>query len=240
MKKPFAAALLLTAMSITPPVMAAEIKITTTNPVIELSVTEQIESTPDTATFSTGVETKAPTATQALRQNSAAVQKVINQLKALGIDAKDIQTTGINLNPEYRWIQDQNINEFVGYQVSNQVQAKVRGIDKIGSILDAVVASGATNVSGPWFSLSDDSAVKANARKQALARARAQALEYAQASGYKNVRVLSIAEGLFNNGPAPMPMMAMKMEAASDARAPVEPGQVGTAVSLSISFEMLN
>ncbi len=215
---------------------AADVQIVAQNPVIELSVSEQVDSAPDTATFSTGVETKAPTATQALRDNSVQARAVINRLKSLGIAEKDIQTTGINLRADYDYDQESRQNRFVGYVVSNQVSAIVRDLPKLGGILDAIVSSGATNLNGPSFSIDDDSKVKDVARERALANAKSRAMSYARAEGYSGVRVLSINEGISHRSEAPM--MRMESAAASSAPPPVAPGQVGTVVSLNITYEM--
>lgn len=225
------------ALAFTPMTLAqaANVEIVAQNPVIELSVSEQVDSAPDTATFSTGVETKAKTATEALRQNSVQARAVINRLKALGIAEKDIQTTGINLRADYDYDQQSRENRFVGYVVSNQVSATVNDISKLGAILDAIVSSGATNLNGPSFSISDDSKLKDVARERALANGKARAMSYARSEGYTGVRVLSISEGMSYQSEAPM--MRMEASAASSAP-PVAPGQVGTVVSLNITYEM--
>ena len=218
---------------------AAEIHIEAKNPVVELSVVEVIESTPDTATFSTGVDTSAPTASAALRQNSAEVAKVIAQLQKLGIAERDIQTSGINVNAEYDYIQATQQNRFKGYRVSNQVQVKIRDIAKLGTIMDSVVASGATNINGPYFSIDNDSEVKKSARARALANGKAQAEIYAKASGYDSVRLLSVAEGISGRSPGPQPMMKTFDVAEQAASVPIAPGQIGTSVVLSLQYEMV-
>ena len=227
------AALALSPMSIA---QAANVEIVAQNPVIELSVSEQVDSAPDTATFSTGVETKAPTATQALRDNSAQARAVIDRLKSLGIAEKDIQTTGINLRADYDYDRDSRENRFIGYVASNQVSAKVRDLPKLGKILDALVSSGATNLNGPSFSISDDSKLKDVARERALANAKSRAMTYARAEGYSGVRVLSINESMSHQSDAPM--MRMEASAGSSDVPPIAPGQVGTVVSLNITYEM--
>ncbi len=217
---------------------AANVQITAQNPVIELTISEQVDSRPDTATFSTGVETKAATATQALRDNSRQARMVIEKLKSLGVAEDDIQTTGINLNADYQYDRGSKVNRFVGYRVSNQVRAKVRNIDDLGKILDALVSDGgATNLNGPYFSIDDDSEVKKMARERALANGKKQAENYARASGYTGVRVLSIAEGFSNN--SPRPVSSMRMMSVQEESVPVAPGQVGTTVSLNITYEMI-
>ncbi len=233
------AALMLAPMK---PTIAADVQIVAQNPVIELSVSEQVDSTPDTASFGTGVETKARTATQALRENSRQTKVVMDRLKSLGIASKDIQTTGISVNADYQYDRETRQNQFVGYRVSNQVSATVRDIKRLGAILDAFIASGATNLNGPNFSIADDKAVKKLARERALANAKQRALAYAQSEGYSGVRVLTISEGLYNVSQAPM-MARMQSNAAPAPPPPPPPppiavGQVGTRVSLSITYEM--
>lgn len=220
---------------------AADVQIVAQNPVIELSVSEQINSTPDTATFSTGVDTKAPTATQALRDNSAKANAMINTLKSLGIAEEDIQTTGINLNADYKYIQATRQNKFVGYRVSNQVRVKVRDISKLGDLLDALVSSGgANNLSGPFFSLEDNSEVKKAARRRALENGRKQAEEYARSSGFSSVKILSISEALRNMSSGRYDVVEeSRAIAVSNAPPPVAPGQVGTTVNLAITYEMV-
>ncbi len=217
---------------------AANIQITAQNPVVELSISERVDSRPDMATFSTGVESKAPTATQALRENSIKAKQVIDKLKSLGIAEKDIQTTGINLNADYQYDRKNETNRFVGYRVSNQVQVTIRNIDKLGTILDALVSTGgATNLSGPYFSVDNDSAVRKLARERALANGKKLAENYAQASGFSGVRVLSIAEGTSSVSPGPMPAPPPTMAVRNES-VPIAPGQVGTSVTLNISYEM--
>lgn len=225
------------ALTLTPAnfAQAANVQISAQNPVIELSVSEQVDSAPDTATFSTGVETRAKTATEALSQNSVQARAVIDRLKSLGIAEKDIQTTGINLRADYDYDQPSRENRFVGYVVSNQVSATVHDISRLGEILDAIVSSGATNLNGPTFSIDDDSKMKDVARERALANAKARAMSYARSEGYSGVRVLAINEGISNISDGSM--MRTKSFAESSAP-PVEPGQVGTVVSLNITYEM--
>lgn len=232
-------AMFLTVGSIASPTLAADVQIVAQNPVIELSVSEQIRSVPDTASFSTGVQTKAATATQALRDNSRKAKVLVDKLKSLGIAEKDIQTTGISLNADYRYDRPSQENRFVGYQASNQVQAVVRDIGKLGMILDAMVSGGgATNLNGPYFSIDDDSDVKKLARERALANAKLQAMSYARTEGYSGVRILSISEGLRNISQEPMPMVR-SMAAESSVNVPIAPGQVGTTISLDVTYEMV-
>ena len=160
------------------PAAAADIQIQATGPVVELSIVEEVEAEPDMVRVSAGVTTDAPTAVEALRLNSQAMQRVIDRLKALRIPERDIQTTGINLNPRWDYDQASQKQIFRGYQVANRVSIKLRGVERTGEILDALVAAGATDLSGPDFSIENDTQAKATARRNAMERAQSQAMEY--------------------------------------------------------------
>ncbi|WDA40231.1 SIMPL domain-containing protein [Erythrobacter sp. BLCC-B19] len=219
---------------------AAEVGIAATGPVVELTVYESIDIAPDTATVGAGVTTEATSASEAMRQNSAAMQKVIARLKTLGIAEKDIQTAGINLNANYEYDQATSRQVFRGYRASNTVSVILRKIDDTGKVLDALVEAGANDLSGPYFSIENDTEAKILARKRAVERAQAQARDYAKMLGYADIRVLMINEALEGRGSMDAKrggefgfVQAMSTEA------PVQPGMVSTGVALSISFELV-
>ncbi len=218
---------------------AAEIEIEAEGPVVELSVFESVTVAPDMATIGAGVTTQAPTATEALRQNSAEMAKVIARIKALGIAEKDIQTTGISLNARYDYDQDTRQQVFRGYDVSNRVSVNLRRIEDTGAVLDALVVAGATDLSGPSFSIENDEAAKDAARKRAIERAQAQAQSYAALLGYDGAKVLAISESIEGRGMMPeMGKMRMAADAVASA-APVQPGMVSTGVSITIKYELV-
>ena len=227
------------AAAATPAMAAVEITPSAGAPVVELSVTETVLGAPDTATFSTGVTSKAPTASAALRQNSADMDKVIKQIVALGIKREDIQTSGINLNMDYDYGTDGRAPRFIGYQVTNTVTVKVRQVDRLGAILDSVVSQGANNISGPFFSIDDDSAAQAEARDKAMKRAQMQAMDYARRVGFTGVQVLAVSEATYNASPlgGAMKMMAPRGVVA-EAAPPIEGGQVGTSVTVNVTYLM--
>ncbi len=219
------------------PALAAEVQIAAQGPIVELTVSELVQATPDTATIGGGVTTRANTAVEAMRQNAAAMSKVVDRLRALGIDRKYIQTSSINLNPQYQYNNDNVPPRFLGYDASNQVNVLLRDMAKVGPTLDALVAAGATNVSGPNFSLEADAAAKAQARRTAWQRAEAQAKEYAAMAGYKGVKLLAVAEGISSSGPMLQSFDVIATSARLE-KTPVEPGQVGTGVTLTVKYEM--
>lgn len=239
MMKPAIAFLATTALA-APSVAAAapQIDIAASGPVVELSVFESVQVAPDLATIGAGVSSDAPTASEALRQNSAEMQKVIARIKTLGIAEKDIQTTGINLNARYDYDQDTQKQVFRGYQAANRVSIILRKIDETGRVLDVLVAAGATDLSGPAFGIDDVQPAVDTARTRAMARAAAQAKSYAAMLGYAGARVLSITESMSGSGP--MPQMAKVQASADFATLPsVQPGMVSTGINVTVSYELV-
>lgn len=218
------------------PAAAAEVQIQAQAPVVELTVNEVVYSAPDVAQIGAGVQTRAQTAQEAVRQNAAAMEKVVARLRALGIERKDIQTSNFNLNAQFDYREGQG-QRFTGYEVTNQVQVKLRNLQRAGEVLDALVAAGANNIYGPNFMLEADESAKAEARAKAFARGRAMAQEYARMAGMSGVRLLEVSEVFQNYGRPVVATAAMRAEG-GDATTPIEPGEVGTAVNLTVKYEM--
>jgi uncharacterized protein YggE len=203
-----------------------------------LSVSARAEAsrTPDVATLSSGVVTQAADANAALRANAAQMDKVMAAIRAAGIAAKDVQTSGINVNPQYRYAENQP-PVITGYQASNTVNLKVRDIGKLGEVLDALVSSGANQVNGPSFEIDEPEVVYDEARRAALEKARARASMYAESLGLRVQRIVSISEGGGFQPPQPMMMKAMAMDRMESS--PVSPGQTTLSASLDVVFELV-
>lgn len=227
---------LLAVSALAAPAAAAEVQIQAQAPVVELTVGETVKYPPDVAEIGTGVTTRAHSAKEAVRLNAAAMQKVVDRLKALGIADKDIQTSNFGLNAQFDYPNGGGTPVFTGYQASNQVSVKLRHVDKVGDVLDALVDAGATNIFGPNFSLDDDAAAQAEARGKAFRRGQAMAEGYARMAGYTGVRLLEVSESVRGEGAPPPQPMAIMVTAAR--KTPIEPGEVGTVVNLMLKYEM--
>lgn len=206
-----------------------------------LSVSAQAEArrVPDVATVSAGVVTQAVDANAAMRANAAQMDKVMASIRAAGIAERDIQTSGINLNPQYRYAENQ-APAITGYQASNTVSLKVRDIAKLGKVLDALVASGANQVNGPSFEIDKPEAAYDEARRAALEKAQARAQMYAKTLGLKVRRIVSIDEGGGFQPPRPVPMMAMAARAEKAYDTAVSPGETTLTANLDVVFELGN
>ena len=187
------------------------------------------------AIISAGVQTLQPTATAAIEENAARMERVRAALKRAGIEDRDIQTSSINLNPEYQY--DQNRPpRLTGYRATNTVNVKFRDLKRTGAILDALVAEGANQINGP--SLTIDKPESALDEARTIANGRARADLYARALGMRVVRLISVSEGGGHNVPPPMPMVAMMAERSGGADSKIDPGTQQLQVSVSMSFEL--
>ena len=201
---------------------------------LDVVATGEVTRVPDIVRINAGVITQAPTATEAIRQNAARMESVRAALRSAGIADRDIQTSTLNLNPNYRYEENQP-PQLVGYQAVNEVNVRFRDIAKTGAILDALVAQGANQISGPTLGIDRPEAALDEARTQAVAQARARADLYARTLGMRVLRVLSVSEAGASYMP-PRPMARGMV--ANEATTQIVPGEQTLTVALTVSFEL--
>jgi uncharacterized protein YggE len=189
-------------------------------------------SSPDTAQFSLGVTFTGKDRVGAQNGASKAAAAIISAVRATGIDAKDIQTSQISLSQLF----DPTGRTVTGYQASQSIDVKTKLLDKVGAAVAAATGAGATNVSGPQFSLSDTNAARIDAIGKAMADARARAAAIAKAAGRTLGRVVSATEAAANPV-APLANFSASASAAG-AAPPVEPGQIDTSAQLTVVFAL--
>jgi uncharacterized protein YggE len=198
---------------------------------LHLSATGETQATPDLAAINLGVETEAPTAAEALRLNRVQMTATISALRRQGLQEKDIQTTGLNLNAQYVFHEGEP-RRLTGYQASNLVTIRVHDLTKLGATVDAVVAAGANQVNGVTFSLADPQAAEDEARRAAIKALQAKAALYAAAMGYRVERLVSLSDTASSSNIV-RPMMAMRAMAT-----PAEPGELAVTAMVSAVYEL--
>jgi uncharacterized protein YggE len=205
----------------------------------------EVMAAPDTAFVTSGVTSQGVTAKEALDANNADMTKLIETLKAAGIDSIDIQTSGFSVSPNYVYTDARDQNGYqlppkiVGYTVYNGVTVVVRELADLGAVLDQAVTVGANQVSGVTFSVDDPAELYNEARKLAFGDARAKAELYAEAGGVE-LGALSLVSELTGYNQPPMPYM-MKAEAAMSAdraMVPVEAGQLTFSIDVNVSWDL--
>ena len=220
-------------------------------PLVRVNISESLRTPPDEASLTVGTQAKAPTATAAVAANKVKTEKLLATIRAAGIRERDIQTQGIQLQPDYRWDPQPNgqgRQTLIGYIAGNSVQIKTRDIDKLTGLLDSLTTAGADTVYGPNFSISDPAPLRREARVRAMARGQAEATEYARNNGFASVRLLSVEEGNSYRGtdiivtgssirnlsaPPPPPPPAPERDGGI-----VAPGQLEAGVTLNLLYRM--
>jgi hypothetical protein len=203
---------------------------------LDVVATGEVTRVPDIARISAGVVTTAPTATAAIEQNARQMASVRQALRNAGIADRDIQTSAINLHPDYRHDERGGTPTLIGYRASNEVSIRFRDIKNSGKILDALVAQGANQINGPMLMIDKPEAALDEARVAAVAQARVRAELYAKALGKRVGRVLSVSEapgGYYPRG-AVAQMRTMDVASATS----IDPGEQTLGVTVAVSFEL--
>lgn len=202
----------------------------------------EVRAAPDMALINSGVTTQGATAREALDANTAAMSELIETLKEAGIEARDIQTSGFTVNPNYVYSEERDENGYTlppkinGYQVANSVTVAVRNLEELGSILDKSVDVGANTINGISFSVADPSTLLDEARREAFADARAKAELYATTANATLGDLESISESQGFDAPQPYPMYA-RAEMAS-APVPVEAGEMSFSITVKVEWDL--
>lgn len=207
---------------------------------LTVSATGRAETKPDEARFTLGVVTLAPSAREASRLNNEKMQKVALALREFGVADKDLQTQNLGLaRIDYGKERGQ-------FRAANNVEVRLRDMQRVSEAITAVTETGANLVSGPSLVVSDREAANKSAYANAYRAARSRAEAYAQAAGLEVGRVLTIRDGGQQGGwpePPPMPVDAVMAEqsaapVAAPPPPPFSPGMNRTQVSVTVAFAL--
>ena len=195
---------------------------------------------PDIALITLGVVSEAASARDALDDNTQTMTGIIDALKEEDLEDRDLQTSGFSVEPIFSQPpRDYDHSapfwpEILGYRVRNNVNVRIRDLERVGAILDLVVTLGANSISGPSFTIADPTPLEDEARRAAIADALRKAALYAEAADVALGPIRSISEG-YASAPQPMQAATMRMEAA-DSSVPIEGGELTFEVQVSVSW----
>jgi uncharacterized protein YggE len=197
-----------------------------------------VEGTPDTASVDLGVQTQAPSAAAALASNNAKAQALLNRLESDGIAKKDLQTSGLSLQPVLTGPK----NVLTGYQVTNSVTVTVHDLSLAGKLIDdAVSAAGnAVQVSDISFSIQNETALLGQARAAAVRQALDQAQLMAAAAGMKLGVLCSLEDNSSEPGPQPVSYSFSSAHAAGLPATPVEAGSQEISANVTAVYELVS
>ena len=207
-------------------------------PRIITTATEEVEIAPDRAVLTFTVETRGRTAAAAGTENARIQAAVLDTLRRVGIASAQLKTQGVSINPEYEYPREGGRPTVVGYQAQNSIQVEVRQIALIGTIIDAGLSRGATNVGGLRFFASSTESATREAMRRAVQRARADADVIAEAAGGRVTGLIEIVANPGSVGPVQREMvMAVAMRAdAPSMSTPIESGVLKVIVTVEARF----
>lgn len=210
---------------------------TTNSTVFQVSGDGKATAVPNTATISFGVTKQASSVANAQDQTNATIQKILDSLKKVGIQTKDIKTTDYNVNPNYT--NSQTIN---GYTVTQTVEVKITSLDKVNQAIDAVTTSGANIVGQVSFGFDDATMQKLQdeARQDAVNKAKVQAQSLAKASGIHLGNIINVTE---NQAGTPQPILFKAADqaagtAVTTAPSQVTPGESSVTITVTLSYQI--
>jgi len=218
-----------TAQSATTPVIGG--------PGITVGGRANVAGTPDTLRLDLSVVATASSVSEALASANRSADSVQRSLLANGVGRKDLQTSGLSIQPDYDYSNGAT-PRLKGYQVSESISAKLRNLGRAGDAIGQAVGAGgnAVRVNGISLDLEDTGALVSSARDRAYADARAKAEQYAKAAGRSLGDVMSITEDVSTPSPIAVPYAAV--DSAKSASVPIQPGSQDVDVSVTVVFTM--
>jgi uncharacterized protein len=206
---------------------------------ITVSAEGKVTATPDIAMTTMGMVATGKTVASAQAENTKVMNRLINELKNIGVASEDIQTQNYNIYPQYNYNQDEG-RRLTGYQVSQNVSIKIRDLDKANQVLALAGDVGANSVSGLSFTIDDREVYKQQARELALKKAGEKAKALSKSLGVRFVGIVSYNEADGGQGIYPYESRAAfaTLDAGGAVAPEVEPGSTDVMVNVSVTFEI--
>jgi len=214
---------------------------------IIVSATSEVYATPDLALMTFSVTAEAETVAEAMAENTAKMNAVIESVESQGVEDKDLKTVNFSIYPRYEWRQEtvclvppcpSGERVLVGYEVHQSLQIKMRDLAKIGDIIQGATEKGANQVSDLQFTIDNEDALKEQAREQAIEEAKDKAKTLADQLDVKLVRIINFNEST----QVPFPYYSYNLEEAMGGKggeAPqIETGENKVSVSVTITYQI--
>jgi hypothetical protein len=216
---------------------------------ITVSGEGEIYAKPDLALNTFTVKTEAKTVEKAVADNTTKMNAVIDAMKALGIEEKDLKSTNFSIYPRYEYRPDYSVQTdiwpkpetrvLVGYQVTQSLEVKIRDIAKVGEAIQKAVDAGANQTGGLQFTIDDSDSLKDQAREEAIKQAKDKAEVLAKQLGVKLTKIINFSEG----GYYPQPLyydnaVSAKGMGELSATPDIQTGENKITVNVSITYEI--
>ncbi len=204
---------------------------------IHIEADAKVTAVPDIGIVTMGVQMKGQTVAEVQGKSDATVRALIDKLKGLGVDPKDIQTTNYNIYPKTQWTEERG-EEPDGYEVNQQVTIKIRDLSKAGAVLALAGDVGANIVQGVQFTIDDPETYRSQARDLALQKAGEKAVKLARALGVSLVSIVSYNEFEADGKEFGGMLYSMRADGLGGGPAPFESGSADVVMRVSVTYEI--
>lgn len=197
---------------------------------------------PDAMAITAGTVTTGATAAEAVSANAALAQRVIQAVRGLRIEPRDIRTTNFSVRPQFAGggggdrIGPEGRPRITGYIVENSITVTLRELANAEPLITRLFEAGANSVRGPMFGLTDDRAARRSAERDAIEQARAEAENYAAAAGQRVGRLLRISD---RRAWTESEGDAIIVTGSRIRPTPIEPGEIETNVTVFVEFALV-
>ena len=207
---------------------------------ISVSGQGEIYADPDLALINFSVVTEKETVKEALQENKAKMNKVIEGMKDKGVEEKDLKTTTFDIRPRYEWYEKSNSDKerervLVGYEITQELQTKIRNLEQVGEIIQVATGAGANRVGNIQFTIEEKEELQQQAKEEAIQNAKEKAQKTASQLGVKLAKIVDFSESFA--APRGYSGVAEK-EMAEDTAPQIEPGQNKVEVNVSITYRI--
>ncbi|NQV00760.1 MAG: SIMPL domain-containing protein [Parcubacteria group bacterium] len=209
---------------------------------ITVSGEGEVYTKPDLALTTFSVKTEAKTVVQAMSENTEKMNDIVDSMKDLGIEEKDLKTTTFNIYPRYDYIESMSFVQgkrvLVGYEITQSLQVKMRDLDKIGEIIQEATDAGANQVGDLQFTVDQEDEFKKQARKQAIEKAKDKAKEIADELDINLIRIVNFNESSYLPIYNDYGLMKEAAVGGGGETPQIETGENKIEVSVSITYEI--
>ena len=202
----------------------------------------EVKAQPDMAYVTLGVEARKPTLAAARTEVNASVERILALTRELKIEPKFVDSTRLQVQPDYRWDEKASKQVLLGYVVNRQIEVEVHDLDRLGTLLEKSVSAGVNQLGGARLDSSRRKELEREALTKAVDDARLNADALARAAGAKLGPVQSISAA----GTMPVPMYAQKAMSvaaappmADEADQSYQPSEMKFTANVSAQFELL-
>lgn len=203
--------------------------------VLEITGNGELQVVPDMAQLTVSVETRATQAKEAVSQNAESSKKVIDYLKKTIKADNAIQTGLFNLSPVYEYDNERKKSDLTGYQVTNQIQLKIKDLSQLGHLMDEIVTLGATKIDSLTFKHSNEKQLLDEALKKAILNAKQQAKLIADTAGIDLGKIVSI-HPISSGGVQPFAKSFVLESRQIASSTPIETGELTITSQINITF----